>query len=210
MKNVTVNAQKETAEDGKQIEGAIVVAQCMDGVACAGMKHSFPLEGVCHSIGDLSTKTSGEWTYSFKIPDVLAMDTKAINAELKHRNVVVKGNKTKTNKQEILRQAYINKLPNKITAFYKQYKGHVYDLLKKTLNGVTFCCTRYKIKLPNYDNKWTTHKACVKVYNNNTHCPGTMSISIVNGIVGVPYFPPKFHLCGAMQSIHNKELGSSD
>ena len=42
------------------------------------------------------------------------------------------------------------------------------------------------------------------------HCPGTMSISIVNGIVGVPYFPPKFHLCSAMQFIQNKELGSPD
>ena len=42
------------------------------------------------------------------------------------------------------------------------------------------------------------------------HCPGTMSISIVNGIVGVPFFPPKWHLCGAMKFIQNKQLGAAD
>ena len=42
------------------------------------------------------------------------------------------------------------------------------------------------------------------------HCPGTMAISIVNGIIGVPFSPPKWHLCGAMEFIQNKELGAAN
>ncbi len=38
------------------------------------MKHSFPLGGVCHSCGDLFAKTSGEWTNSLTVPDVLSME----------------------------------------------------------------------------------------------------------------------------------------
>jgi hypothetical protein len=140
-RSVPNDAQKKNSEDGKQPEGAIVVAQCTDGVAVAGMKHSFPLNGVCHSICDLPTKTSGEWTNSLKIHSVLSMETKDINAEFARLNVVVKGIKTKANKQEILRQANINKLPNKIAKEYKKYKNCVYDLLKLSPNGVTLCCT---------------------------------------------------------------------
>ena len=140
-RSVPNDAQKKNSEDGKQPEGAIVVAQCTDGVAVAGMKHSFPLRGVCHSIRDLPTKTSGEWTNSLKIPSVLSMETKDINAEFARLNVVVKGIKTKANKQEILHQANINKLPNKIAKEYKKYKNCVYDLLKLSPNGVTLCCT---------------------------------------------------------------------
>jgi hypothetical protein len=57
----------------KQPKGAIVVAQRTDRVAIAGMKHSFPLGGVCQSFGDLSAKTSGESTNSLTILDVLSM-----------------------------------------------------------------------------------------------------------------------------------------
>jgi hypothetical protein len=187
-------------------------------VAVAGMKHSFPPVGVCHSLGDLSVETSGEWTNSSKIPDVLSMEIKDISAELARLGVVVKGIKTKANKQEILCQAYINKLPNRIAKEYKQYKNCVYDVLKKSPNGVTLCCTRYKMNVPNFDNKWTNYKACTKICKDNNldpkisikHCPGTMSISIVIGIVGVPLSPPRWHLCGAMQFIQNKQLGLPD
>ena len=84
------------------------------------MKHSFPPGGVCHSFGNLFAKTSGEWTNSLRIPDVLCMETKDISAELTQPGVVMKEIKTKAKKQEILRQAYINKLPNKIAKEYKQ------------------------------------------------------------------------------------------
>jgi hypothetical protein len=120
VKSVPNDAQKEISEGRKQPKGAIVVAQCMDGMAVAVMKHSFPLGGVCHSFGDLSVKTSGEWTKSLKIPDVFSMETKDISAELTQPGVVMKEIKTKAKKQEILRQAYINKLPNKIAKEYKQ------------------------------------------------------------------------------------------
>jgi hypothetical protein len=119
------------------------------------------------------------------------METKDINAELAHLNVVVKGIKTKANKQEILRQqAYINELPNKITKGYKLYKGCVYNLLKKSSNCVTFCCTCYMMNLFNINNKWTNYKACAKICKDNNldpktsmdHCLGTMSISIVTDI----------------------------
>ena len=74
------------------------------------------------------------------------------------------------------------------------------------------------MNVPNFKNKWTNYKACVKVCKDNNldpkismdHCPGTMSISIVNGIVGFPFSPPKWHLCGAMEFIQNKELGAAD
>ena len=48
----------------EQTKGAIVVALRTSGVAGAGMKHFFPPGGVCHSISDLSTGTSGEQTPS--------------------------------------------------------------------------------------------------------------------------------------------------
>jgi hypothetical protein len=73
-KNPQDEAQKEVHVERKQPKGAIVVAQRTDRVVIAGMKHSFPLGGVCHSFGDLSAKTSGEWTNSLMIPDVLSME----------------------------------------------------------------------------------------------------------------------------------------
>ena len=42
-KNPPDKAQKEMHVERKQPKGAIVVAQHTDGVAIAGMKHSFPL-----------------------------------------------------------------------------------------------------------------------------------------------------------------------
>ena len=146
------------------------------------------------------------------------METNDINAGLTRLGVVTKGNKNKATKQELLRQAYIKELPIRIAKEYKQYKNCVYDVLKKSSTGVTFCCTRYKMNVPNLDNKWTNYKACGKICKDNNlnpkismdHCPGTMSISIVNGIVGVPLFPPKWHLCGAMKFIQNKQLGAAN
>ena len=72
-KNPPDKAQKEMHVERKQPKGAIVVAQCMDGVAIAGMKHSFPLRGVCHSFGDLSAETSGEFINFLTIPDVVSI-----------------------------------------------------------------------------------------------------------------------------------------
>jgi hypothetical protein len=146
---------------------------------------------------------------------VLSMEIKDISAELAQLGVVARGIKTKANKQEILRQAYINELPNRIAKAYKQYKNCVYDVLKQPPKGVT-----YKMNVPNFDDKWTNYKACRKICKDNNldpkisinHCPGpgTMSILIVNGIAGVPSPPSKWHLCGVMQFIQNKQLGAPD
>jgi hypothetical protein len=186
----------------------------MDGVAVAEMKHSFPPGGICHSFGDLSAKTSGEWPNSFKLPDVLSMETKDISAELAQLGVVARGVKIKANKQETLWQAYINKLPNMIAKAFKQYKNCIYDVLKRFPKGVTFCCSRYKMNVPNFNDKWMNYKDCGKICKDNNvdpkisinHCPGTMSISIVNGFVGVPFPPPPpqvaFVWCNA---IHPKQ-----
>ena len=54
------------------------------------------------------------------------------------------------------------------------------------------------MNVPNFDNKWTNYKAYGKICKDNNldpktsmdHCPGTMSISIVNGIVGAPFSLP--------------------
>ena len=73
-KNPPDEAQKEMHVERKQPKGVIVVAQRTDRVAIAGMKHSFPLGGVCHSFGDLSAKTSGEWTNSLTISAVHSME----------------------------------------------------------------------------------------------------------------------------------------
>ena len=197
--------------------GSVVVAQRTDGVAVAGKKHSFPLGGVYHSFGDLSAKTFGEFTNHLTIPDVVSMETNDINAELTRLGVVTKG-KNMATKQELLHQAYIKDLPSRIAKEYMQYKNCIYDVLKKSSTGVTFPCTRYKINVPKFENKWTNYKACGKVCKDNNldpkismdHCPGTMFISIVNGIVGVPFSPPNWHLCGAMEFIQNKELGAVD
>ncbi len=182
------------------------------------MKHSFPLGSVCHSFGDLSAKTSEEFTNSLTIPDVVSMETNDINAEFTRLGIVTKGYKTKATKQKLLCQAYIKELPIRIAKEYKKYQNCIYDVLKKSSTGVTFRCTRYKMNVPNFGNKWTNYKACGKICKDNNldpktsmdHCPGTMTISIVNGIVGFPFFSPKWHLCGAMEFIQNKQLGAAD
>ncbi len=72
--------------------------------------------------------------------------------------------------------------------------------------------------------QWTNYKACEKILNKlnqeskknselldmKTHtrsCPGKMCVHIVNGYVGLPYFPPPFHLCGNLSHIWNIYLG---
>jgi hypothetical protein len=37
-----------------------------------------------------------------------------------------------------------------------------------------------------------------------------MFVHIVNGTVGLPYFPPPFHLCGNVSHIWNMDLGQQD
>jgi hypothetical protein len=118
-KNPPDEAKKEKHVERKQSKGAIVVAQHTDGVAIAGMKHSFPLRGVCHSVVDLSAVTSGQFTNSLMIPDVVSMERNDINAELTRLVVVMKG-KNKATKQELICQAYIKDLPTRIAKAYKQ------------------------------------------------------------------------------------------
>ena len=61
-KSVPNDAHSEVSEDGKQPGVVIVVAQRTDGVAVAGMKHSFPLRGVCDGGTDIDNMT---WKHYF-------------------------------------------------------------------------------------------------------------------------------------------------
>ncbi len=46
--------------------------------------------------------------------------------------------------------------------------------------------------------------------NHTRSCPGKMFVHIVNGTVGLPYFPPPFHLFGNVSHIQNMDLGQQD
>jgi hypothetical protein len=46
--------------------------------------------------------------------------------------------------------------------------------------------------------------------NHVQSCPGKMVVNIVNGAVGLPFFPHPFHLCGNVSNILNMDLGQRD
>ena len=138
------------------------------------------------------------------------------------------GNPIKDILQEILLMAYNIKLLDKVATFYQKYHNCHYRILCKKKSLVSFGCTRYQViahglnELP-----WTDYKSCVRfinkyneesnpnikqldIKNNSRSCPGKMIVEIVNGTVGLPYFPHPFHLCGNVSSIPNMDLGQQD
>jgi hypothetical protein len=63
------------------------------------------------------------------------------------------------------------------------------------------------------------YNTCKKIINNaknyftkndRYNCPGKMVITIIDGNVGCPSFPPPFHLCGNLTNIKNMDLGQRD
>jgi hypothetical protein len=69
------------------------------------------------------------------------------------------------------------------------------------------------------DGVWSNYKACKKIIDepDNTftaedrvHCPGSMVITIFDGNVDHPSFPPPCHSCGHLTTIFHMDLGHTD
>jgi hypothetical protein len=56
----------------------------------------------------------------------------------------------------------------------------------------------------------TKKNAMLDMKNHVQSCPGKMVVNIVNGTVGLPFFPHPFHLCGNVSNIPNIDLGQHD
>ncbi len=97
----------------------------------------------------------------------------------------------------------------------------------KKKSFVAFQCTQHKVTAPGVaETPWTNYKACKKMINTINHntnknvmldmknrvqsCPGKMVVNIVNGTVGLPFFPHPFHLCDNVSNIPNMDLGQRD
>jgi hypothetical protein len=69
---------EEDIDGGDVFEDAKVVEHSTGAVAVASSQHSFPLGGVCCSIGDLSPGNSNETPPLLQVPDVQAMTVQEI------------------------------------------------------------------------------------------------------------------------------------
>ena len=138
------------------------------------------------------------------------------------------GNPNKEILQEKLLMAYNIELIDKVATIYRNYHNCHYRIYQKKKSHVSFACTRYQVIAPGLNElPWADYKSCVRfinkyneesklnitqldIKNNSRSCPGKMIVNIVNGTVGLPYFPHPFHLCGNVSSIPNMDLGQQD
>jgi hypothetical protein len=175
----------------------------------------------------INTDTEKKDPFSF--PDVMMMDKPTLKSELKCLKVCIVGNPIKTNLQEKLLAAY-TKLLNKVANFYRNYQNCHYAILQKSKKKpvVSFQCTCYQVTAPGLgETPWMNYKACEKfidkinkeskknlqlldIKNHPRSCPGKMFVHIVNDTVGLPDFPPPFHLYGNVSHIRNMDLGQQD
>jgi hypothetical protein len=150
----------------------------------------------------------------FTIPDVKTMDKPTLKSELLRLEVCTVGNPNKEILQEKLLMAYNIELIYKVATIYRNYHNCHYRIYQKKKSHVSFACTRYQVIAPGLNElPWTDYKSCVRfinkynedsklnitqldIKNNSRSCPGKMIVNIVNGTVGLPYFPHPFHLCG--------------
>ena len=163
-------------------------------------------------------------------PNVMTMTVPALKSELNRLSVFIVGNPPKFTLQDKLLIAYADELLDKVAVHYRNFQNCSYAVLMKSKmkSVVTFRCTRYQVMAPGHpQSHWTNYKECGKILNKlnkeskkgselfdmKTHtrsCPGKMFVHIVNGCVGLPYFPPPFHLCGNLSHIQNIYLGQQD
>jgi hypothetical protein len=176
----------------------------------------------------INTDTEKKDPFSF--PDVMMMDKPTLKSELNHLKVCIVGNPMKANLQEKLLAAYTVELMDKVANFYCNYQNCHYAILQKSKKKsvVSFQCTRYQVTAPGLgETPWENYKACEKfidkinkesqknvqlfdMKNHSRSCPGKKIVLIVNSTVGLPYFPPPFHLCGNVSHIQNMDLGQQD
>jgi hypothetical protein len=155
----------------------------------------------------------------------MTMTMPALKSELNHLKVFIVGNPPKSSLQDKLLTAYADESLDKVALHYQNFQNCQYAVLTKSKRKsvVTFRCTRYQVWLlvilnhngqtTKYVRKFSTNSTKKKnseLFDMKTHtrsCAGKMFVHIVNGYVGLPYFPPPFHLCGNLSHIQNIYLG---
>jgi hypothetical protein len=135
-----------------------------------------------------------------------------------------------TKSQEKLLAAHTKESLDKVANFCSNYQNCHYAILQKSKKKsvVSFRCTRYQVTAPGLgETPWTNYKACEKfidkinkesknnvqlldMKNHSRSCPGKMFVHIANVTVGLPHFPPPFHLCGNVSHIRNMDQGQQD
>jgi hypothetical protein len=172
---------------------------------------------------DHAVKPSTTKDDPFSYPDVMTMSVTQLKSELNLQQVSIVGNSKKTALRAQVLQSYKDALPDKVAKHFLTYHDCHYRVShqSKLKNCVSFRCTRYQVtpaagvvKLP-----WTNYKSCKKFIDNDPtldlkkhcqSCPGKMMVVITNGTVGLPSFPPPYHLCGNASNIPIIQLGQQD